>query len=373
MPRINRLRRWAFCLATATSLVGGFSTSTFGQVSGDARLTGMRMSDLNGYNQPSCDVLDPSMRSGEAPSFDETYAAFGDAPTGISANDAAGGYIDNPIVGNYLRFRFDAAYDNPLPDRAEFFYGQCGCYNPITPVAPGPGSPRAGVNGISERRVDYQDISAYLEMARSDRFSWFVEVPIRFLNPDLLDNTAGLGDINFGTKYALIAEQDRYLTFQFRVYTPSGDGDRGLGTAHFSLEPALLYWRRLTERVTLQGEFRDWISLSDSINPANGEKFSGNVLRYGIGLGYDIIPSCDVNCCGRLTAITEVVGWSIIGGFATTSIPTTVDTNGDSIVNIKVGGRYTLGSSSFYAGYGHALTQDVWYKDIFRLEWRRSF
>ncbi|MBM4002984.1 MAG: hypothetical protein FJ295_06795 [Planctomycetes bacterium] len=51
-------------------------------------------------------------------------------------------------------------------------------------------------------RVDYQDFAAYLEMARSDCFSWFAEVPFRMLNPDLLDNTAGLSDVNFGIKYA---------------------------------------------------------------------------------------------------------------------------------------------------------------------------
>ena len=38
------------------------------------------------------------------------------------------GYIDDAIVQTRLRLRFDAAYDNNRPDRAEFFYAKCGCF-----------------------------------------------------------------------------------------------------------------------------------------------------------------------------------------------------------------------------------------------------
>ncbi len=38
------------------------------------------------------------------------------------------GYIDNPIVQNQIRIRFDAAFDDQFPDRSEFFYAKCGCY-----------------------------------------------------------------------------------------------------------------------------------------------------------------------------------------------------------------------------------------------------
>ena len=39
-----------------------------------------------------------------------------------------------------------------------------------------------------------------------------------------------------------------------RAYLPSGDGSRGLGTDHASLEPALLLFRPITERLTLEAE-----------------------------------------------------------------------------------------------------------------------
>jgi hypothetical protein len=31
-------------------------------------------------------------------------------------------------VFTHFRLRFDAAFDNPIPDRAEFFYAKCGCF-----------------------------------------------------------------------------------------------------------------------------------------------------------------------------------------------------------------------------------------------------
>ena len=50
------------------------------------------------------------------------------------------------------------------------------------------------------------------------------------------------------------------------------------------------------------------------------------------------------------------------------------DAAGETIVNLKLGTRFGLSQSdSFYIGYGRALTSDVWYTDIFRLEYRRTF
>src|SRR5262245_319540 len=60
------------------------------------------------------------------------------------------GYIDNAIVGNQVRIRFDAGFHTEFPDRAEFFYAKCGCYSsnlagsglPATDLSasgPGPG------------------------------------------------------------------------------------------------------------------------------------------------------------------------------------------------------------------------------------------
>jgi hypothetical protein len=49
--------------------------------------------------------------------------------------------------------------------------------------------------------------------------------------------------------------------------------------------------------------------------------------------------------------------------------------DGSNIVNLKGGARTSIGKNqSFYVGYGHALTTaNIWYKQILRIEYRRTF
>lgn len=310
---------------------------------------------------------EPSYEPEPALPSPETFAALpGDTFAALDTSNV--GYIDSALPQTQWRLRYDAAYDNPTPDRAEFFYPKCGCFRGVNdPNAKGPPLP--------ETNVDYQDIRAYFEYATGPRFSAFVELPVRFLNPEANDNTTGLGDIEAGFKYAAIANPCSYLTFQFKVYAPSGDADRGLGTGHASLEPGILYFRRLSERLTLEAELRDWIPISDSIDTETGQDFAGNVLRWGAGLGYDLYH-CDDGCCSqRLTLVGEVVGWSVLDGLVTDlSQPTgTRDVGGETTVNGKLGLRWSSGDYSLYAGAGTAFTDDVWYEDIIRIELRRVF
>jgi len=111
-----------------------------------------------------------------------------------TVGDSRDGYIDNAIPGDEIRLRFDASYNDNRPNRAEFFWPQGG--------ARGPGVPRP------ESRGDYQDLSAYLEIAAADRLSGFVEVPWRFVNPEVNANANGLADMNAGIKYAFIDDPD---------------------------------------------------------------------------------------------------------------------------------------------------------------------
>jgi hypothetical protein len=275
-----------------------------------------------------------------------------------------------------FRFRADAAYDNPFPDRAEFFYPQCGCFGG---GAPGPGVTSAATN------VNYQEFWLYGESALSDRFSIFVDVPFRLVDIDVemppntpapgaaqIANSGGLSDIHFGFKYAFIACPDRYDTFQLRIYTPTGDGDKGLGTDHVSIEPAYLMYRRLSDRLRLNGEFRVWVPISDSVNPLNGRDYAGTILRYGLGGAYDLWQSCDG--CDRFSAVVEFVGWSVLSGQKFNPLfPNDTDASGDTIVNGKFGGRWVFGNQSIYAGYGRALTSEVWYTDIIRAEYTYQF
>ena len=312
-----------------------------------------------------------------APSTEAGGAALG------AGTFSATGYIDNAIPFTNFRLRFDAAYDDNRPDRANFFYAQCGCNNGLH--GPGPNKP--------ETRVDYQDLSSYLELALDNRASAFIEVPVRFLNPEQNANASGLSDINAGFKYALIASPDTFLTFQLRTYFPTGEVSSGLGNGLYSLEPALL-WHEQMGRFGLDTEFRDWIPLTTD-KFRDGSDFAGNVTRYGVGLSYLALN----NPRFRIIPVVEFVGWTVLSGketevasvaasnlllmgVMTPGLANVRNAAGDTIVNAKVGVRFGFGSfqetgflsrSDLYVGYGRALTGDVWYKDILRVEYRILF
>jgi len=63
--------------------------------------------------------------------------------------------------------------------------------------------------------------------------------------------------------------------------------------------------------------------------------------------------------------VTELVGWTVLGGKESTALNQTVSAKGDTIVNAKFGLRFGLGEASepgalskadLYVGYGRALT-----------------
>jgi hypothetical protein len=294
---------------------------------------------------------------------------------------AAPGYVDFAVPMTQFRLRFDAAYDNNRPDRAEFFYSKCGCFRTL-PTNNSAFDPRASGPPRLETRVDYQEVRPYLEVAFNNRFSTFIEAPVRFINPEQNANEVGFGNLLAGFKYALVACPDQYVTFQFTTSTPTADTDRGLGNELVGLEPGMLWYRQLTDRLAFHGELRDWI-------PIGGTDFQGNILRYGGAISYAAYSGCNF----RVTPISELVGWSVLSGkelvVANPGVPNGVgavtsiqDANGDTIVNAKLGVRFGFGPSvgpanmsrnDLYIGYGRALTGEVWYKDVFRVEYARRF
>jgi hypothetical protein len=270
----------------------------------------------------------------------------------LSTFDSSVGYIDSAIPANIFRLRVDAAYGANRATRAEFIYAQ---------GAPGPGLP------LPELNDDYQDVMAYAEGKLGDQLSVFFETPVRFINPEINDNHAGLSDINFGFKYAFLYCPDRVASFQFRTWVPSGNAGLGLGTDHVSLEPSLLYFAKLSDVLRMEAELRYWI-------PVGGTDFAGDIVRYGIGFSYGERPADDL----WLTPVVEVVGWTVIDGLQAVTPPLTPpvieDAAGDTIINLKLGLRLGLGNvADFYTGYGRALTGEVWYKNIWRTEMRISF
>jgi hypothetical protein len=265
---------------------------------------------------------------------------------GQAGAESSVGYIDSAIPQSQFRLRADASYGDNRPERAEFLYGKNG------PPLP-------------EANVDFQEVSGYLEGALLPNLSAFAEVPFRFLNPQVNLDHSGPSDVNAGLKWAVLAYDEQYLTFQLRAWAPTGTPSRGLGTGHASLEPAVLYYRSLTEDLHLEAELRDWV-------PLGGTDVAGDVLRYGVGASYDVWKNEEKGL--RVAPVLEFVGWTVLSGKEPAdNLGIVKDATGETIVNAKMGLRVASRFGEIYAGYGRALTGTVWYKNTMRLEYRIVF
>lgn len=287
------------------------------------------------------------------------------------------GYIEEAVVGSKVRVRFDSARHDVEPDRAEFFYAKCGCFRDLEhfdpaldPNAPGPGP------GVAAD-VNFKQLYILGEYAVSERVSLFGELPTRWLQPQSFTpesggasfpDQRGIGDLRFGVKGALASTPDQVVTLRAQLFLPTGDAGLGLGTHHWSLEPALLYYQSLSDRVVLESQVGMWFPFGGSagVPTAGSTKFSGNVFFYGAGPSFEVYRGDRV----RFAPIVELVGWRVLSGFSSIG----GDASGTNIVNIKFGARTSWDSGgSFYVGYGRVLSDAAWYQDILRFEYRYSF
>ena len=67
-----------------------------------------------------------------------TSTSSGDSEGGPTVGDSRVGYIDNAIPGNIFRLRYDTAYNNRRPNRAEFFWPRGAPLGPGVPFTIGP-------------------------------------------------------------------------------------------------------------------------------------------------------------------------------------------------------------------------------------------
>jgi hypothetical protein len=70
-----------------------------------------------------------------------------------------------------------------------------------------------------------------------------------------------------------------------------------------------------------------------------------------------------------------MVGWTVLNGKEFDENTGGIhDAAGDTIVNLKAGIRVAVGDHADCGfSYGRALTGDVWYKEIYRVEFRLTF
>jgi hypothetical protein len=268
------------------------------------------------------------------------------APAALGQSDVKGSYIDGAIPMDQLKLRYDNMDGMNRTDRAEFIYPK-GFYSDVR----------------------NQDASTYLEVLVMPRFSAFIELHEQLVNPADSSPNTGFGDMNVGGKYALLCQADQVLSVLLRTYIPTGMPKESLlGTGHVSLDPAVLYFRKLTDSLSLEADLHDYI-------PIGGSDFAGNVLRYGIGLSYKVFRREQIS----ITPVAEFVGWTVLSGKESTGLTAAGDllfkeAGGDTIINAKMGVRIGFGDhSDLYVGYGRALTGEVWYKDVVRVEFRYKF
>lgn len=293
------------------------------------------------------------------------------------------GYIDDAIVGSQIRIRSDAAFGDTQPDLAEFFQAQAG-YDATQGLGT-PAGPRPGL-AIKE---NFQQLYMRAEYAPADRFSFVVDVPVRWVQPIQFaqgttpstggwGNQGGLSDVSAGFKVAAQESAKDSVTFQFLATFPSGNASKALGTDHHTIAPAILYYQNLTDRLSIESEIAD----SHPVD-ADTPGFAGDVVEYGAGPSYVLYKSDTI----QFAPVVEFVGWRIFGG--EWSDPANVDpqypgydpnppidtSDHANIMNLKGGFRTIIGNnSSIYVGYGHVLTHDnLWYSQLFRFEFRRTF
>jgi hypothetical protein len=259
--------------------------------------------------------------------------------------------IEAAQPGNNLTLRYDAAYGMDRPDRSEFFWRK-----------------QAGTPGVPERELDYQHFWIVHEIG-GGRFSMTTELPFRFLDPVVNENTAGLSDIRLAPKIVLVDGRDWQFSHVFRTYIPSGSPRKGLGTGHASIEPGFLLRYKWTEDTWLHGQLKAWFPLGGDPD------FQGPTIIYGFGWGTNL---CDTDTFAILGTL-EFTGVSYLDGQSTGPTGILQFTDAETSLNVQPGARFVMGPAGdlglFELGLstGHALSIKGQYENQLRLDLRWSY
>jgi hypothetical protein len=278
------------------------------------------------------------------------------------------GYIDDASIGNEVRIRFDAGFNAPRPDRGEYFYQGSAVPNPST-------------NSI-QRTLNFQELYLSGEYAPFKRLSAFAMVPFRWIQPFFiiapgttpdLGDEGGISDVQAGLKFAALHTEQTRVTLQLRSYFPTGDGLHGMGTGHYSIEPLVLFYQKLNDRTALEGEAGDTHPIGGTMYvnpPAPPQQWSADVAMYGLGPSYELIERDRYS----FAPVLELVAWHVFGGLQTGSNGQAQSAAGINVFNAKLGGRISFANgSSIYTGYGRGITSNIWYRNLFRVEYRKAF
>jgi len=282
-------------------------------------------------------------------------------PHWIAAADTAF-FQDAARPATQMRFRWDTGWDMTAPDRAEYFWAR----------QTGPLGPH-----VIARSINYRELRLYTEGA-TDRIGVFIEQPYREvgvhespISPNPNDVTfSGFGDLNIGTKTLLLDCDLLQVSFQFKTFILTGAANKGLGTGHVSLEPAILNTLHLAPDTYLQCEIAYWI-------PVGGDSlYQGNIFHSHLAFNQVLWHLCR---SVQLVGTMEFNEWSIINGnFTSPDVLTggkgTPERARDTIFSLGPGFRFVICDRvDVGAGTAFAVTGDRWAEELVRAEFRWRF
>lgn len=239
--------------------------------------------------------------------------------------------MDVSQPSNVWAFRYRSHYGLENPDASEYFWAKQG----TSPAIP-------------ERNVDHQALWIVHEIG-GGRFSMLTEFPIRFLDPELNDNTAGIGDVRLGPKIVLADGRDWQVTHIMKTWMPTGSPRKGLGTGHTGIEPGFLFRYKWTEDTYLHSEFKVRFPVGGNPNHA------GTVITYGFAVS-SVWHDTD---SFALIPTLELTGLSFLDGSKTLPSGAIVDSDGTTF-SVQPGVRLVLGPpgdlGQFEVGLGSGVT-----------------
>jgi hypothetical protein len=280
-------------------------------------------------------------------------------------------FVDTSQPYNNCRIRGDAARNWEFPDRAEYFWSK----------TPGPKGPRPDLP--AEPSVNYQDIAFFIEKG-GERFSIGTNIPIRSVDPEVRSCTTGLADMEVTSKIVLIDGCRFQLTQIFSTHLPTGSFRRGTGNGHVSLEPGIAYRYKLNDDTYFHGDLT-------YLFPVGADPlFSGQFLNYGIALShvwidadtYSLIPTIEIDAWTVLDGRQSLPGLANFDPGDPVAMPpippsaTFEEIDSMGIVNVHPGLRWVCdkggdcGVKTFGISSGICVTEDSWYEEILRIEFR---
>ena len=273
---------------------------------------------------------------------------------GIERVAVAPFHLDTARPDSHLALRAQPQYGIRFPDRATYVWAPIGRGGPPFP----------------ETNLDLSDLWLVSETATGDA-SALLEIPLRFINPEINGDTGGLGDIRVGVKSKLFGDDCWTVSSIFRTYIPTGDTDVGLGVGHVSLEPGVLAHYQWDAYTSLHAELKFWIPVG--ADPDH----KGEILRYGLGVSHVAYarPLFDGGCEEfALIPTAELVGWTVTDGRQTLPLGGLEEVDGSAYLAGLVGVRAVL-TDRFEVGVsgGYAWTADRWYRSTVALEARVVF